>query len=446
MTPKRFVQAAVLCFAVASLFFPHFEPVRTAETTALLLARPWECLLTIFCGSGLSRSGELLGKDPQAAASENGRPENGSIRRSWWSTVLDVPAELDGRTALGGRVCSPLSPRTTRLRLDMGTEPPVREGDPVVHGHSLVGFVESVCGDGSVDVLLLGSSKSRVVAAETGDGIAGAKVSFVVGGGFADLGEGTEIGSGFVEDRAAILLRFPSSRFGLIDGVMAVTSSRYNRDGIPAGFLLGRVVIAPVKPGQTRSRAGILPPLTGDRLCRLAVLVPSDRPGVEGRAAVPPLQRRSRKVRLSLPPGFLRPGAFMRVSGGRESGIRDGDLVLSGEFLVGRIKRTGLFLSTAELFLAPGTSLELVCLDSDGPESVRVTTMDRRETACRLRAKPALENLKAGSLLFLPGEPCSGAELHPVCRVADPGDGGVFRVTCGDAIEPENAVCLVPRP
>jgi hypothetical protein len=283
------------------------------------------------------------------------------------------------------------------------------------------------------------------VAAETGEGIAGAKIDFVVGGGFADLGESTGIGGGFAGEGASILLKFPSSRFGLIDGVKAVTSSKYNRDGIPPGFLLGRVVVAPVKPGQTRSRAGILPLLTGDRLCRLAVLVPADRAGVEGRLAVPPLRHRSRDVRLSPPPGFLRPGALLRVSGGREAGIRDGDLVLSGEFLAGRVNRTGLFISTAELFLAPGSSLDLVRLGSDGPESVRVTTMSRHGTECRLRAEPALKDLKAGSLLFLPGEPCSGAELHPVCRVADPCAGDLFTVTCGAANESEKAACLVSR-
>lgn len=461
MTSKRIVQAAVLCFAAASLFFPHTEPVRTAETTALLLARPWECLFTFFCGSGLSHEGDPPGEDQTAAEgargrseedrSENGRSQKDGSRRSWWHPVLNIPGDLEGRTALGGRVCLPLTPRTTRLRLDMGLEPPVREGDPVVHGRSLVGFVESVRDDGSVNVLLLCSSKSRVVAAETGDGIAGAKISFVVGGGFADLGKKADLGKtseidgGFAENGESIILKFPSSRFGLVDGVKAVTSTKYNRDGIPAGLLLGHVVVAPVKPGQTRSRAGILPSLIGDQLCRLAVLVPSDRAGVEGRASIPPLQHRSREVRLSLPPGFLRQNALLRVSGGCEAGIRDGDLILSGDYLTGRIKRSGLFISTAELFLVPGSSQDLVRLDINGPESVRVTTIARRGTACRLRAEPPLEDLKAGSLLFLPGDPCSGAEIHPVCRVADPGDGGLFTVTCGAAVEPENAACLVPR-
>jgi hypothetical protein len=266
------------------------------------------------------------------------------------------------------------------------------------------------------------------VAAEVREGIAGGRIVFAVGG------KGEE---------GIIRLLYPSTRFGISEGTRVFTCVDFNSRDVPPGYYIGRIRLGSSELGKSRAEAGVLPALDGDALSRLCVLVPAERPGVSDHSRVPAAPIRRIPAKLSLPPGFLRPGTVMRVSAGMEKGISRGDLVVSGGYCVGRITATGLLVSSAALFLQPGESWRLVHLASSGPEPVTVEVIKRSGDRCSLAAAKPVENLDPGCLFFLPGDSCSGGELFPVCRVIDPGDGTDFTVQCGNVRAGAEEYCLV---
>ena len=246
MILKRFFFAAVIFYALLSLISPHFLPVRIVEVTALLLSRPWESLLASFFN---------IGAEPEPASYVAEENEKNAVRNQWWRPVLSLPPGSEDMIVLGGRVRSVLPEGVTRLKLDMGGDPPVRSGDPVVRGNVLVGFVENVLESGLIDVLLLRHRASRVVACEVREGIAGDRRVFARGGECAG-------------SKGQIKLQYPSSRYGLSSDTRVYTSAEFNGENLPAGLYVGRVSVMTAGRGEPKIRAGVLPAIDGVALSR----------------------------------------------------------------------------------------------------------------------------------------------------------------------------------
>ncbi len=425
MIPKRFFQAVVLCYALLSLITPLSHPVRAVEATALILSRPWEILLTLASGVQSPSGGE-------GTAGEFQGPEK--LRDNWWKPVFTGSPVREGKIALGARVFGVPQRGCLRLKADVGQAPPILSDDPVVHGNVLVGFVDRVEKNGLVDLLLLGHRNSRIIVAETSEGIAGGNVFFTVGGGSTD---------------GKIRVEYLSSRFGLTSGIKAFTSSRYNKADIPSGLYLGRLDASPNGDGEVGEHVGIVPPFEGRDLCRLAVLVPGDRAGALDRKPVPPLRIKCVPVVLRLPPGFILAHTFIRISSGFEAGISLDDLLVSEGYLVGKVTRVGLLSSRGELFMAPGDERTLLDLSGPAPRPVRVRVGKRSSTICSItvmsidgkRPSGGME-LSPDSLLHLSSGACSGGELYPLCRILKGGPTGEYLVRCGE-IDAERGGCLV---
>jgi|GEM_PF-3470880 len=417
MAIKRILLAAALIYALLSLAAPHLLPIRVIEVSTLVVARPWESLFSIFFGrwSAVEPAAGSW-RDPEAVADDRSA--------LWWKPVLEPLERLPAQRLLAGRVVHRFGSGRTRLSIAMGPVPPVRPGDPLVYGSSLIGFVARIDPSSTqVEARLLSDRSSRVIAAEIGEGIAGGAIECIVGG--------ATRGAGSAANRT-ILLEYPSTRFGLSQGARVITSSRFNPPDIPPGLLLGSLTLRPSDTGEARSRAGVLPPFPSTWLERLAVLVPCEREGVTGRHPVPDLRVARQVVMLARPPGFLSPTDRLRVNAGMETGCAPGDLLCSEGFLVGRLERVGLWTSVAEYFLAEGRILPVVFLTLQGPEPNDILVVEREDGVCRVRARHHRAGLAGGEPLFLGSESCSGAEIYPLCRVEDPGDGQAFTVRCAD--------------
>jgi len=319
------------------------------------------------------------------------------------------------------------------LRIDMGHDPPVAPDDPVVAGNALIGFVDRLSADGEVRVQLLRHKDSRVVAVEAEGPVAGEKIYFAAGGGRSRL-------------EGCIRLSFPSSRYGIASGIRTFTSSLYNRGYLPPGLFVGEIRSRPGNLGDLQLRAGLLPPVAGDALCRVAVLVPRARPGVEGREPIPRLRLEPVDVSLSLPPGRITSRAFMRVGSGLEAGLAKGDLVVSGGYLTGAISGSGVLAATARLFLAPGEVIELAHLDRAGPRSVRLQVLDRTGPLCTAMMMDRGDRLAIGSPLYLPGEAAEGGEVYPVCRLVSVEHDGRVQLLCAAIGDGTEGFCLVSIP
>jgi len=420
---KRFSLAAVICFALLSLFAPRFGPVRIVEVTTLLLFQPWERLLSFRLLSGEGDDPDSFKKDPW---------DRSSSSRLWWRAVFETVRLGSDVVLLGGRVIPPSGRNATRIKVDMGSDPPVRRDDPVICGTALVGFVRAVEDDGLVEVSLLGDSDSRSVAAEVGDVVAGEKIYFPIGGGCDDQGN--------------LPIKFPSTRFGLISGSDVSTSSEhkiaYTETPVPVGLDLGKVNVA--EPGRSvrKARAVVIPILRVTDLRRVAILLPSDRPGVAECAPVPELKLYTIPIEVLIPPGLLREWSFMRLCTGLESGLEEGDFIVSGDYLAGRIAATGFLSARADILLLPGKIIGVARLTLSGAEGIRLRVLDRAGCVCSVEADKTLSNLERGCPLYFPDEPCAGTEFYPVCHVLDPGDGVSFTVRCADPAGDDSSFCL----
>lgn len=423
MILKRTVCVAILAFALLSLFAPRWELVEAVETTALLAARPFEKFVDWAFFDSIPRDRRSLPPLPDERES----------MASWWQPVLSVPEAKGEWIALGGRARTPISRHADRLRIDMGLRPPVAPDDPVVRGGILIGFVESVAPGGEVTVLLLRHKDSRVVAVEAEGPVAGEKLFFAAGGGTS----GPE---------GHILLGFPSSRYGVASGIRARTSLLYNRGDLPPGLFVGDVAVQPVPAGESRLRAGIVPPAVGDALCRLAVLVPPGRLGVKDHGPIPRLRLRAVSVKLGLPPGRITERTLIRVDSGLEAGLSRGDLLVAKGYIAGTVWRCGILTAAATIFLAPGDETVLARLGPDGPEEVRVRVNERSGSLCEAELSSAAGRYEIGCPLYLPGEAAEGGEVYPVCRLVSMGAEGKVQLRCAALGEDLDAICLVASP
>ncbi len=420
---KRFSLALVICFALLSLFAPRFGPIKIVEVTALLVSHPWERLLSLLFPKG----------SPDDLASMTQGPwDRSRSSQLWWEPVFSSTRPAGGDLLIGGRVVPALSRAVTRINVDMGSDPPVRPGDPVVCGEVFVGFVSSIAVTGLVEVSLLGDRESRSVAAEVGDVVAGEKIYFPIGGECDVDGN--------------LPIKFPSTRFGLASGSDVVTSpehpNAYARSPIPAGLVLGRVSVNRSTRRTLAAQPVVLPAFRVTDLRRIAVLVPADRLEAQGRAPIPELQLYTIPVKTFLPPGFLREWSFLRLFSGLERGLDEGDFVVAGDHLAGRIAATGLLSSRADIFLLPGKTTVIARLRSSGTERNRLRVHHRSRGFCSVEADRALSGLKEGCPLYFPDDPCGGTEFYPLCHVVDPGDGVTFTVRCADLSGDDSSFCL----
>lgn len=420
---KRFSLALVICFALLSLFAPRFGPIKIIEVTALLVSYPWERVLSFLL--------PVAAQDDPASTTRD-RWDRSRSSRLWWEPVFAAKRPDGSEFLIGGRVVPPAERSATRISVDMGSDPPVERGDPVVCGKVLVGFVRSVAENGLVEISLLGDSDSRSVAAEVGDTVAGEKIYFPIGG--------------ECDAQGNLPIRYPSTRFGLSSGSDVLTSSEhpsaYTRSPIPAGLLLGRVSVERSTRRSMAAQAVVLPALGVKDLRRIAVIVPADRHGAQGYAPVPELQLYTIPVEILLPPGFLREWSFMRLCSGLESGLVEGDFIVAGNYLAGRIAATGLVSSRAEIFLLPGKTTVIARLRSSGAEAIRLRVRARSGGVCSVEAAAALSGLQKGCPLYSPDDPCGGTEFYPLCHVLDPGDGITFTVRCADLSGDDPSFCL----
>jgi hypothetical protein len=400
----RLLTFIAILYACLSLYAPHWKPLAIVEGTGLLFFRPWDHVI----GSGSNDEAEGMG-----AAAIQSSGSSASVRRQWWSPVLNMPIPARGFSLVAARSLQPVTPAQRRIAYRTEPGAPVLPGDPVVCGGALVGFVDRFESGDCMEVKLLRKDEGRSVLAEVQGTVAGSSVRFIAGGPSLDM-------------EGCIRVQFPSIRYGLAEGSLAYTGESPLTPGIPAGLLLGTVRVVRPGLGDVSDRAALEPPVDERLLNRVAVLLPTDRlNALEDQVRIPatPSERVPVEVKCVAGQGGGLP-AF-RIFAGLEAGLSRGDILVVNGIAVARLERVGLYAASARLLAAPGQEIFLMNASDAGkgrPLRARIESCKGFRLLASIEESPG--GLEQGDTLFLARDSATGLERHPAYQVLDAGEGG----------------------
>ncbi|MBU0754606.1 MAG: hypothetical protein KJ645_05670 [Planctomycetes bacterium] len=382
------------------------------EGTGLLFFRPWD-LLRSFCAAEDDDREDFHTLEPPAWSARGNLHEE----PRWWQPVFREYGRVPGFTFLGARHLESLSARKGVMLYDIEPDLPIRAGDPVVQGNTLIGFVDAFEPGAPLRIKTLRYDTDRSVVGEVQGTIAGTGVRFIAGGPSMEM-------------EGLIQIRIPSNRFGLAEGGSAYTMEEPLTPGMPGGLFLGWVRLGKADPGDARDKVALQSPLDPSKLSRVSVMIPSSRlgePPVRDQAWVFPLPFEEVPVGISRVSGPWGWGSAFRIHAGLETGIAPGNLVVSNHGALARLTKVGLFASSAELLVRPGQ--ELILAVSNPQEGViefsaRILRQENSGYLVSAADKPSF--LKKGLPVYLAQFPCSGLERYPAFFVEDTGSEDRF--------------------
>jgi len=242
---------------------------------------------------------------------------------------------------------------------------------------------------------------------------------------------------------AGIKISFPSTRFGLNQGCLAVTAKDNLNRNIPPDLILGKVWISPPKEGCIKGDVSLLPPYSAKLLERVAVMIPHTRFKKKARYIIPDskLSKVETGVRY-IGESKRAPGGFI-VFAGLERGLSRGDLLVVGGRSLARIDSVGFFSSHASLLLTPGYKFRAAAIPSETMiNRFTMEVIEGMSPKVVIKSDSPVPNIRKGVPIYLTEFPCSGLESYPVAFVEDHGKNQTVVVNLSPGVTEEGIFCL----